>query len=170
MWGIVAQAGGRIELDSSLGAGSTFHVLWPRADAPPRTQLPPLRNHGQVHVLVVEDDAANRDLATRILRHAGFQVIAAADGESALVLAAKADKLDVLLTDVMLPGLSGSQLAERMRQMRSGFRTVFMSGFTGDEPLLDGMHRDRARFLQKPYSSDQLVRAVATAATAIGDD
>ena len=164
VWGIVTQAGGRIEIESAPGQGSTFHVFWPRADAPllatTTLAVPPTPAR---FVLLVEDDASNRGLAERILSQAGYHVQTAPDGETALVVAARHPHIDVLVTDVMMPGINGRQLAERMQQMRPGCRTVFMSGYTADELLRDGVARAEIAFLQKPYSADQLLRIVAAA-------
>ena len=163
VYGIVSQSGGRIELESSPGNGSVFHILWPRcehANAAPTNQIAITAAPRTETLLVVEDDPANRDLAARILTHEGYTIITAASGEDALAVAESIPHIDLLLTDVVMPGIGGRILAERLVKARPGLRVVFMSGCTTDDVLRHGVSENTVAFLQKPYSADQLARIV----------
>jgi PAS domain S-box-containing protein len=164
VYGIVQQCGGSIAVESEPGRGTTFRILLPRVEAPvqaagaaPEAAAP----RGSEHVLLVEDDAAVRGLARSVLQKSGYQVLEARDGREALRLAARcARPLDLLVTDVVMPGLGGRALAERLRPTCPAMKVLFISGYT------DG-HLDRQRvlepgtaFLAKPFPPQALARKV----------
>jgi len=162
--GIAQQAGGQLWAESTPGHGAVFHLLLPRAtlEAPP--DAPPLRtpipDGARATVLVVEDDAAVRETAVRALRRAGHAVLAAPDGEEALRLAGRhAGRIDLLLTDVVLPGVNGPELARRLREARPSLRVLLTSGYAADEALR--LSEGGAPFLPKPYTPDELAVWVA---------
>jgi len=165
VYGFVKQSGGHIRVYSVLGRGTTVKVYFPRAAGPatdvattPAGAEP--RGNGEV-VLLVEDDALVRKLATRLLRRLGYTVLDAKDGQSALSLASGSANIDLLLTDVMLPGeLSGPQLATELARLRPGLPVLFASGYSQEIVEL-GAHAGAAlRFLSKPYDRQQLAQAV----------
>ncbi len=178
--GIVAQSGGRIEVSSAVGRGTTFTVLLPRAgDAagdPSRTAEPEEARHatervrGTVTVLVAEDDTAVRVFTRRVLRERGYRVLEASTGDEALrVAAAFPDRIDILVTDVLMPGLSGPDMARELAQERPGFRTLFVSGFAPESVLPAGVPGADA-FLSKPFSKADLLDRVSRLLDSAGDE
>jgi PAS domain S-box-containing protein len=161
VYGIVTQTGGTIEIQSTPGAGSTIEVLLPATEAEAPEQP---ASHDDADgatrgetILVVEDEAAVRRLTCRILAREGYTVLEAADGPRALdTWDAHADEIDLLLTDVVMPGMSGKELAERL-----GIEPVFMSGYTDDVISRHGM--EGLRLVQKPFDAQTLLGAVRSA-------
>ncbi|MBL8734801.1 MAG: PAS domain S-box protein [Planctomycetes bacterium] len=162
VYGIVTQAGGTVTVDSAPGAGATFDVRWPAAtpsgtDAPqPETVTASPR---RARVLLVEDDAANRELAARILRMHGHTLLLADSGEAALQIASEGGHIDLLVTDMVMPGISGRTVAERLLAERPGLRVLFVSGFLSDDELRRGAD-PRWALLQKPFTANELLGAV----------
>ena len=157
--GIVEQSGGRIAVDTRPGEGSTFELTFPAVDAEAHDDAgPPATWPGDSRgtVLLVEDEAVVRTLLERVLVAAGFSVLVAEQGEAALALAAAhAGPIDVLLTDVVMPGMSGRELAERLLVDRPATPVVYMSGYTDD--VLQGLHESAGTFLQKPFRPADVV-------------
>jgi CheY-like chemotaxis protein len=159
--GIVTQTGGTIEIDSTPVQGTTIEVLLPATDAQPATAVRADGGDGAPTqgetTLVVEDEAAVRRPTCRILKREGYNVLEAADGPRALVTwDAHAGEIHVLLTDVVMPGMTGKELAERL-----GIEPVFMSGHTDDVMSRHGM--DGLRLVQKPFDAQTLLGAVRSA-------
>ena len=118
-------------------------------------------------ILVVDDDLAVREVASRVLRRAGYRVLEAADGQEALAVArGEAGRLDLLLTDVVMPGMNGRELAERLTEVRPETRLLYMSAYTEDEVILRGIRIAEMNFLSKPFSLDTLRDAVRQALVA----
>jgi two-component system, cell cycle sensor histidine kinase and response regulator CckA len=166
-YGIVKQAGGLIEIDSRPGEGTDVVMRFPAADpaaAPPQESRDE-RGHGPgARVLVVDDEDSVRRLAARLLRDAGYDVVEAAGATDGLAaLDADDGSVDLLLTDVVMPGTSGRELAEQLTDACPGTPVLFMSGYTDDVVLRHGVARDGHSFLPKPFSKDSLLRAVAEA-------
>jgi len=167
--GIVAAAGGGLSVQSELGAGTTIRAFFPAADqtavaeaAPPPTM--DVSSRGET-LLVVEDEPAVLQLVVRMLRRNGYCVIPAATGTRALALAAESD-FDMLLTDVVMPEMSGLELAERVSRLRPAASVLFMSGYSPD---LFGDKRALAEgimLLQKPFTERALLEAIRAAMAA----
>jgi two-component system, cell cycle sensor histidine kinase and response regulator CckA len=157
-YGTVQQSGGAIRVESEPGAGTTFHVYLPRAVETARARTPatgaPPKAAGEV-VLLVEDEARVRAAVARLLRRLGYQVIEAADGRAALAAASGRDHVDLLLTDIVMPGASGPELAARLRARHPTLEVVFMTGHA-DHALLELTAGDPV--LQKPFTSSALAR------------
>jgi PAS domain S-box-containing protein len=157
VYGIVTKARGLIELESALGEGTTVTVLLPAvrraSDDDPSPAAP--RGRGET-VLVVEDADAVRVLTGRLLYGAGYQVVSAESGAVALE---RLDSADVLVTDVVMPGMSGVELAVAARERRPDLPVVFVSGYTGDTTLAASDDPATA-FLAKPFEGDELLKAV----------
>ena len=171
VYGVVKQSQGYVWVDSVPGRATTFRVYLPRVDAPAQAPAAPPEAGpapaGTGTVLLVEDDPGVRALARDALEEAGFTVLAAPDGTAALRLAARHGAgVDVLLTDVVMPGMSGPELARVLRLREPALEVVFMSGYPGHELVRRGTESEGARFLQKPVEPAALVRAVAAAAEA----
>ncbi|MEP7000943.1 MAG: PAS domain S-box protein [bacterium] len=166
--GIVAQSGGTLEIESTVGAGTTVRVLLPRAgpEVGQRRTLTPTatlavghaRNTGTV--LVVEDEEGVRRACVRILATAGYTVLEARHGADALLVAARVENIDLLLTDVVMPEVSGAELAEWFRTVYPGRPIVFMSGYTDDALVRQGVSTEQVRLVSKPFTSQTILSAV----------
>ncbi|MEN3343301.1 MAG: hypothetical protein V7644_2705 [Actinomycetota bacterium] len=161
--GIVAQSGGELRVRSAPGMGSTFAVYLPRVEdaeeAPEQAPVPAAGAlGGSETVLLVEDDGGVRALAEVLLSEVGYAVLAARDGNDALRIVERHEgSIDLLLTDVVMPGLGGVALAEEVRRMRPGIGVVYMSGYPGDE--LRGV-TGHAGLVAKPFTLETLLRPV----------
>ncbi len=165
VYGIVRQSDGFLTVESEVGRGSTFAVYLPQhdveIDSPKSILQPKLRTSGTETILVVEDDDSVRALATAILVREGYRVESAADGDTALsVCNGLTTPPDVVLTDVVMPGMGGRELAETLILRYPLMKVVFLSGYTADDVLRHGIEEDRVAFLQKPYTPDTLARFV----------
>ena len=163
-YGIVKQAGGSIWIYSEIGEGTTVKVYLPRARgaAEERSEPPPQARPGNGElVLVVEDDRAVRLATTRSLVKGGYRVLEAENGEDALrVCAEHGATIDLLLTDIVMPRLSGRELAEQLCATNPGLRVLFMSGYTDRASLRSSRMPSGAYFLQKPFMPTDLARKV----------
>ena len=162
-YGIVKQHGGYIWFSSEVGQGTTFSVYLPRVDGPtellPRRSEPTQLLRGDETVLLVEDEPTLRALTARVLRDLGYQVLEAAHGAQAIELVlAQTQPLQLLLTDIVMPGMRGNLLAERLVDLLPNLKVLFMSGYVGSALDVQGWLGTRAAFLQKPFSPDLLAR------------
>lgn len=162
--GIVRRAGGHILVWSRPGEGASFRVFLPRTAERDPTTFPDERvpvRPGTETILLVEDDAGVRDLARRFLELKGYTVLPAPQGSAALELAGRfPGKIDLLITDLVLPGLSGGETAERFAALRPGARVLFMSGYGRESQAADPRLPRDAVVLSKPFTLDGLVRQV----------
>ncbi len=166
VYGIVKQSGGDIWVYSERGRGTTFKIYLPRivdGDSEAASAAASMRGavRGAESVLLVDDDAALRALARRVLASAGYDVHDARDGAEALaILDAREGHIQLLLTDLVMPGIGGRELAERAAARAPALRVLFVSGYTDDDVLRRGMVDARTAFLQKPFSPELLLRRV----------
>jgi two-component system cell cycle sensor histidine kinase/response regulator CckA len=164
--GIVEQSGGRVAVDTEAGRGTTFTVYLPRVDQAVASRAPSAparadRPAGHQRILLVEDNDMVRGPVTLLLEELGYDVVPAAEATEAMALAADGAPIDLLLTDVVMPGMNGRQLAERLREQRPELKVLFMSGYTDDVIITQGVIDREMAFLQKPFGADQLARMVA---------
>jgi two-component system cell cycle sensor histidine kinase/response regulator CckA len=160
VYGTVDQARGWIDVVSEVGAGTTFTVTLPAAgeaaaenvvDDVPRTTL-----------LLVEDEPALRTLVVTMLEEEGYAVLQAGNGMDAIAVAERHHgEIDLLLTDVVMPRLSGPELAQQLQTIRPGIEVLFMSGYNDSRLVNRGVERSKANLLVKPFTPDQLIRLVA---------
>ncbi|HPF69913.1 MAG TPA: ATP-binding protein [Candidatus Krumholzibacteria bacterium] len=163
VYGIVRQSGGHIWVYSEPGQGTTFKVVMPRTDAAPSAvgTSPSIdAGHGQ-SILLVEDDTSLRDLVKRLVISLGYRVVAAADGLAARALVDGGLVPDLLLTDVVMPGLSGPQLAEDLQRRHPSLRVLYMSGYTANAIVHHGILDSGMHLLPKPFSREQLAQRLA---------
>lgn len=165
VYGIVQQSGGHIWVYSEPGQGTTFKIYLPRVDARPEAAPAPSdadgAHNGREVVLLVEDEDAVRSLARRILEKRGYTVLTARTGPEALRIAERHDgPIHLILTDVVMPEMSGRELAERIAPTRPDARTLFMSGYTEDDVLRRGVLNEGAAFLEKPFTPSALAQKV----------
>jgi signal transduction histidine kinase/CheY-like chemotaxis protein len=164
--GVVTRLGGSIELETSPGEGAVFTIRLPCADGAPAPAIEPTRNETPElrsgRILVVEDDDPVRRIVTKILERSGFDVVAAADGKAALAaFGAEPDAVDLVVTDVIMPGISGRELAQRLTAYRPQLPVLYMSGYTGDLLEARNVMEDGADFIRKPFTGDDLVAKVS---------
>ena len=174
VYGIVKQSDGYVWADSEPGQGTTFRIYLPCVDEPLEQRTAPPRDggeqgHGEI-ILIVEDDAFVRGLAAEILGECGYHVLVAPDGDEAIRLATGySGPIDLVLTDVILPGMNGRQVVERLTQSRPDLCVLFMSGYTDDVIARasaagrTGALASGLRFLQKPFTLESLASGVREA-------
>ncbi len=163
VYGVVTQSGGHVEVESAVGRGTTFKVYLPLADPDPYEAAAPSAPPASPSetVLLVEDAEALREMVQEILEAEGYRVIAAEDAERALdVAAAHEGPIALVITDVVMPGLSGPAAAERLKVLRPDIRVLFMSGYTDEAIGRQGVIGRETHFIQKPFSADALLRKV----------
>jgi two-component system NtrC family sensor kinase len=170
VYGFVKQSGGHIRIYSEVGHGTTIKMYFPRltaaADVPPWSardaapaRVPSL--DGTETVLVVEDDAQVNKLAVEALQERGYTVLSAADGAAALKLLETAPHIDLMLTDVVLPGgMNGRELADAVRTRRAEIKVLFMTGYTRNAIIHHGRLDPDIDLLTKPFTADGLARKV----------
>jgi two-component system cell cycle sensor histidine kinase/response regulator CckA len=161
--GIVRQSGGHIWLYSEPGLGTTFRLYFPttqEAVVPVPEPADVIVLEGDETILVVEDASILRPLLLQLLESYGYRVLLAASGAEALEIAAREPAIDLLMTDLVMPGMNGRELAEQLQAERPTIRVLFTSGYPADTSLLRGIAERRVAFIQKPYVADELARTV----------
>jgi PAS domain S-box-containing protein len=167
--GIVRQSGGGVHVESQLESGTTFTVWLPRAKpGSPRVSAPAPRSIEQPSrfetLLICDDDDGVRELLVNLLRIRSYHVIEARTGREAIeLMRSHPGRIDLLITDLVMPELSGTELAAELRTQQSDLRVLYVSGYTDDERVLEGAIGPRSQFLGKPFLPGELVRAVINA-------
>ena len=164
VYGIVKQSGGFVWLSSERGRGASVEVFLPRVDdmvAPDPPRAPPDAQKGTETILLVEDEDMLRELACEVLQEAGYHLLSANGGDAAVRLAADyAGTIHLLLTDVVMPGMSGPQAAERIGARRPEMKVLFTTGYTDDAILQRGVQTEQMELIAKPYATAALARKV----------
>jgi len=165
VYGIVEQSKGHIQVQSELDHGTTFTIHLPRVEEPLATDQPTdagrrLRTTSRT-VLVVDDEPEVLELATEILRHVGYSVLEAADGATALEVArGHTGEIHLLVTDMVMPGMSGRDLAEQLRAVRKGLPVVYISGYVQDSAARSALSSEHSAFVAKPFTPELLTDRV----------
>jgi PAS domain S-box-containing protein len=168
VYGIVKQSGGYVWIYSEPAHGTALKLYFPEVSAaaafgPTPEYQPTVKtpNRGSETILLVEDEEAVRGLACRILERQGYRVIAAQHGRDAMEIATKeAGHIDLVLTDVVMPGMNGRGLVERLSGIRPSIKSLYMSGYTDDDIIRRGFIEPSKSFLQKPFTSEALLETV----------
>jgi CheY-like chemotaxis protein len=164
VFGIVQQCGGHIWVDSEVGKGSAFTIYLPRVDARVKTQRNRVRSSamkGSETILLVEDEERVRAVARTVLARCGYRVIEASGPVDAIRLSdAHAGRIDLLLSDVVMPRMNGLELARRLAGNRPDMKILCMSGYTDDTVVRHGVLGSDVPYLQKPLTPEHLARKV----------
>jgi CheY-like chemotaxis protein len=165
VFGIIRQTGGDIQLYSEVGIGTTCQVFLPASDRPPalvETPVASLVLRGTETILLVEDEDAMREVTRRILARNGYDVVICATGQEAINLVATSERtIDLLLTDVVMPQMTGKDLANRFQELRPAVPVLFMSGYA--QPVLGATLGDGYVLLEKPFVEQQLLEKLRDA-------
>jgi PAS domain S-box-containing protein len=172
VYGIVEQSGGQIDVLTEPGLGTSFRISLPRVDAPVEQQADPgpepTAAIGTETILLVEDEDVVRRLVAEILDDAGYAVLEASDGASALeIVRSHGGPLDLLVTDVVMPGMSGPEVAQAVSPLRPSLQVLYMSGYTDSAIVHHGVLAEGTAFLQKPFSSTELTAKVRSLLDAV---
>ena len=168
VYGIIKQSGGDIWVYSEPGLGTTFNIYWPRVDESiddttmtvTREEIP----RGGETILLVEDEEDVRKLAVRILQRQGYTVLEASCGKDALALCKEhAGPIHLILTDVVMPGMNGRQLADQLIRLRPNLKVVYMSGYTDNAVIHHGVLEEGVNYIQKPFTMDGLMKKMREA-------
>jgi len=168
-YAIVRQAGGHIWVYSEVGSGTTFKIYLPRIERGALAPTAPHQFSSSVGrggtVLLVEDDEDVRRGVSATLTRLGYNVLEASNGKAALATAAShPSAIDVVVTDLMMPGMNGRELGDQLAELQPSLRVVFTSGYTDDEVVRRRLVNEGQSFLQKPFTSEQLIRAIESVA------
>ncbi len=168
--GIIDHAGGRLEITSEVGLGTTFRIILPAFDGPAQSVRPPSEqaSRGVENILIVDDDDYVRRATARALRSRGYAVVEAANGRAALIALATAP-FDLLLTDIVMPGMSGRVLAEAACARFQDLKIMFMTGYTDDAIVHDGVTSGVVDLIEKPFTIPALASKVRQVLDAGGD-
>src|SRR5438445_363655 len=164
-YGIVQQSGGFIWVYSEPGQGATFKIYLPRVSATARQPTPTPASPGTLRgtetILLVEDEAPVRTVVRNVLQRYGYAILEAPDIEAAIAFGERHDgEIHLLLTDVVMPGLHGTEVAARVARARPNLRVIFMSGYTDDAVIRHGVLHPGVAYLQKPFGPEALARKV----------
>jgi CheY-like chemotaxis protein len=168
VYGIVKQLGGYIWVSSQVGDGTTFTLFFPESDVDTQPAavstatavVPPLATAHEV-VLVVEDEVGVRTLVTRTLARHGYRVLDAATAHEGLTLAAQhGEDIHLVISDVVMPIMSGPEMVGKLRETRPDAKVLYMSGYAGDVMTRGGMPETNAQLLEKPFTAHDLLRTV----------
>jgi PAS domain S-box-containing protein len=165
VYGIVKQSGAFITVETALGEGTKFRILFPTADLVdsvlPKKEEPEITDSGSETILLVEDELSVLALAQRILQMRGYKVLTASYGEAALGIASlPGQQIDLVVTDVVMPGMNGREFVEALHDRTPGIPVLYMSGYTNDDILRRGLMDSSVAFLQKPFTAKSLARLV----------
>jgi CheY-like chemotaxis protein len=163
--GVVRQSGGHIYVYSEIGTGTTFRLYFPRTDVRPELDAPGTpaigpRPRGSETILVVEDDDALRRITVRGISSHGYHVLEANGSDEALSIAKSHPEIALVVTDVIMPGLSGREVMERLRVLNPTVKAIFTSGYTDDAVARHGVLEKGVHFVQKPFSMSVLLKCV----------
>jgi two-component system cell cycle sensor histidine kinase/response regulator CckA len=173
VYGIVKQSGATISVETALGEGTRFRILFPMADVvdatPPKQEEPETKDSGSETILLVEDEKSVLALAQRILELRGYNVLPAHHGGEALRIASAPDqRIDLVVTDVVMPGMNGREFVEALHARSPGIPVLYMSGYTDDDIIRRGLMDSSVAFLQKPFTAKGLASLVRSVLDARG--
>jgi CheY-like chemotaxis protein len=165
VYGIVKQSNGYVYPESKMGSGTTFYIYLPRVEDSAENISPAKstaqENTGSETVLLVEDEESVRELVRETLRMRGYKVLEAENGEAGLRVAeSRKERIDILITDVMMPGMGGRELARELSAQRPEMKVLFLSGYTEEAVLNQGPLGLSTAFLQKPFTLQNLAKKV----------
>jgi two-component system cell cycle sensor histidine kinase/response regulator CckA len=165
VYGIVKQSGGNIWTDSKLGVGTTFKTYFPRTGEGAREYTRCTASgealHGTETILLAEDEQLVLRLACEVLRMYDYEVLEATNGDAALLICERfTEPIHLLITDVIMPGMNGHELSDRLRHLRPEMKALYMSGYTDNAIVHHEVLAEGANFIQKPFSADSLARRV----------
>jgi PAS domain S-box-containing protein len=164
VYGIVKQSGGHIWVYTEEGQGTTFKIYLPRVDEPVETPAEHRMTEiptGSEQILLVEDDEAVREPVLQVLQRIGYQVLVAEEPVKAIELVVEEGKqIDLVVTDVVMPGMNGRELVERLRELHPDLKVIYISGYTDNVIVQHGVLEERAAFLQKPFHPGDLAKKI----------